>query len=138
MGTPKVVIFWNFSIRTNRKIQANGPDIVIKQKQNKTSQLIDMSLPSDNTISAEEFDKLSRYKDHEIEIAKMWKMKTKTIPVIVRARGMIKKGTQKYVDEIPGNLFLAEIQKMVLNSVAHILRRTLLCIQYLGNPNSRQ
>ena len=82
MGTPKVVIFWNFSIRTDKKIQASGPDIVIKHKQNKTSQLIDMSLPSDNNISAEEFDKLSRYKDHEIEIAKMWKMKTKTIPVI--------------------------------------------------------
>ena len=51
-------------------------------------------------------------------------MKTKTIPVIVGALGMIKKGTQKYVNEIPGNS-LAEIQKIVLNSTAHILRRTL-------------
>ena len=28
------------------------------------------------------------------------------------------KGTRKYVNEIPGNLSLAEIQKMVLNSIA--------------------
>ena len=42
-------------------------------------------------------------------------MKTKTIPVIVGALAMIKKGTQKYVNEILGNLFLAEIQKIVLN-----------------------
>ena len=41
------------------------------------------------------------------------------------ALGMVKKGTQKYVNEIPGNLSLAEIQKIVLNSTAHILRRTL-------------
>ena len=40
---------------------------------------------------------------------KMWKMKAKTIPVIVGALGMIKKGTQKYINEIPGNLSLAEI-----------------------------
>ena len=52
-------------------------------------------------------------------------MKTKTIPVIVGALGMIKKGIQKYVSEILGNLSLAEIQKIVLNSKAHILRGTL-------------
>ena len=84
-----------------------------------------MILPSDSNIFANEFEKLSKYKDIEIEIAKMWKMKTKTIPVIVGAVGMIKKGTQKYVNEIPENLSLAEIQKVVLHSTAHILRRTL-------------
>ena len=50
-------------------------------------------------------------------------MKTKTIPVIVGALGMIKKGTQKYVNEIPGNLSLAENQKIVLIGTAHILKR---------------
>ena len=47
-----------------------------------------MSVKSDSNISAKEFEKLSKYKDLEIEIAKMWKMKT--IPVIVGALGMIK------------------------------------------------
>ena len=82
-------------------------------------------MPSDSNTSAKEFEKLIKYKDPEIEIAKMWKMKTKTIVVIAVTLGMIKKGTQKYVNEIPGNLALAAIQKIVLNSTAHILRRTL-------------
>ena len=84
-----------------------------------------MSVPSNSNISAKESQKLSKYKDLEIDIAKMQKMKTKTIPVIVLVLGIIKKGTQKYVNEIPGNLSLAEIQKIVLNSKAHILRRSL-------------
>ena len=84
-----------------------------------------MSVPSDSNISVKEFEKLSKYKDLEIEIAKMWKMKTKTIPVTVGALGMIKKGTQKCVNEIPGNLSLVEIQKIVLSSTAHILKITL-------------
>ena len=83
-----------------------------------------MGVPSDSNIRAKEFEKLSNYKDLKIEIAKMWTMKTKTIPVIVGALGMIKKGTQKYVNEIPEKLSFAEIQKIVLNSTAHILRRT--------------
>ena len=82
-------------------------------------------MSSDSNIYAKEFEKFSKYKDLEIEIAKMWKMKRKTISVIVVALGMIKKGTQKYANEISGKLFLAEIQKIVLNSTSHVLRRTL-------------
>ena len=125
MDTPKVTILWDFLIRTDRTIQVNRPDIVIKHNQNKTCQLIDVSVPSDSNISVKEFEKLSKYKDLEIEIAKMWKMKTKTIPAIVGALGMIKKRIQKYSNEIPGNLSLAQIQKIMFNSTAYILRRTL-------------
>ena len=123
-----MTILWDFPIRTGRTVQANRQDIVIKHKQNKTCQLIDMNVPSDSNISAKVFEKLSRYKDLDVEIAMMWKTKTKTIPNIVGALGMIKKGKQKYINEIPGNLSLAEIlkfKKIVLNSTAHILRRTL-------------
>ena len=72
-----VTILWDFPIRTDRRIQANRPDIVIKQKQNKTCQVINMSVPSDSNISAKEFEKLSKYKDLEIETAETWKMKAK-------------------------------------------------------------
>ena len=59
-----------------------------------------MNVQSDSNISAKEFEKLNKYKDLEIEVAKMRKTKTKIVPVIVGALGMIKKGTQKYVNEI--------------------------------------
>ena len=44
--------------------------MLIKHKQNKTCQLIDMSVSSEGNISAKVFGKLSKYKDHEIIIAK--------------------------------------------------------------------
>ena len=61
-----------------------------------------MSVPSDNNVSAKEFEMLSKYKDLEIEISKMWNVKTNTIPVIIGALGIIKKGTQKHLEKIPG------------------------------------
>ena len=125
IDTPIVTILRDFPIRADRTIQAKKPDIVIKYKQKKMCQLIDISVSSDSNISDKQFEKRSKYKDLEIEIAKMWKMKRKTKPIIVGALGMIKKGTQKYDKEIPGNLFLVEIQKKVLNSTAYNLRRTL-------------
>ena len=96
-----------------------------------------MSVPSDSNISSEEFGILSKYKDLEIEIAKMWKIKTKTIPVIVGALGTIKKRIQKYVIEIPRNLSLAEIQNIVLYSNTNILQKqfslipTILYLNYM-------
>ena len=82
-------------------------------------------LPTDHNTPAKEFDKLNKYKDLEIEIQRIWKLKTSTIPVIVGALGMIKKGCQKHLDTIPGEYQLQEIQKIVLTSTAHILRKAL-------------
>ena len=34
--------------------------------------MIDMSIPSDRNVSIKEVEKLSKYKDLEIEVSKMW------------------------------------------------------------------
>ena len=53
----------------------------------------------------------------------MSKLKTKTIPDVIRALGMIKKGAQNFIDQITGKPSLQEMQKIVLTSTAHILRK---------------
>ncbi|XP_063585357.1 uncharacterized protein LOC134762740 [Penaeus indicus] len=94
-------LLWDFSIHTDRTIQTNRPNIIIKDFKEKTCLLIDTSVPCDQNIAHKEFDKLSKYKDLEIEIQKMWSLKATTVPVIVGALGMIKKQTQKHLDKIP-------------------------------------
>ena len=123
--TRDVTILWDFPINTDRTIKANRPDIIVKDRKAKTCLLIDMSVPSDQNVPVKTFDKLSKYKDLEIEIQKMWKMKAKTIPVIVGALGLVRVGTEGLLEEIPGCPKLQEIQKIVLTSTAHILRKTL-------------
>ena len=71
--------------------------------------MIDVTVPADKNISLKEFQKLSKYKDLEIEAAKMWKLKTKTILVVIGALGMIKKRAQNFIDQIPGK---PSLQKM--------------------------
>ena len=104
----------------------NRPDIVIKNKQeNKLCTLIDVAIPSDKNTSIKVSEKLSKYKDLEIEIARMWQMKTVVIPVVVGALGVIKKDTDKRLQEIPGKSNLHEIQKTAMLGTAHILSRVL-------------
>ena len=87
--------------------------------------MMDVTVPSDQRISLKEFQKRSKYTDLEIEVTKIWKLKTKITPVVIGALRMIKKGTQNIIDQIPGKPSLQEMQKIVLTSTAHILRKVL-------------
>ena len=82
-------------------------------------------MPSDTNTSLKTFEKISKYKDLEIECERAWKMKTKTIPVIVGALGCINKSMKKYIKEIPGNVLVNDVQKITLLGTAHILRKAL-------------
>ena len=72
------------------------------------------AIPSDNNTSTKVSEKRSKYKDLEIEITRMWQMKTEIIPVVIGALGVIKKGSEKVVREILGNINPWEIQKTTL------------------------
>ena len=55
----------------------------------------------------------------------MWQMKTEIIPVVIGALGEVKKGSEKFISEIPGNINLQEIQIKTLLGTAHILQKVL-------------
>ena len=70
-------------------------------------------------------EKLSKYKDLEIEISRMWSLKTEIVLLAIRALGLVKKGLGKYVAKIPGNVNIEELPKISLLGTAHILRKVL-------------
>ena len=56
----------------------------------------------DINISAKEFKKLSKYKDLQIEVERMWQLKTSIIPIVADALGLVRKGTANHLEKIPG------------------------------------
>ena len=45
---------------------------------------------------------------------RMWKVKTRVIPVIIGATGTISKSFRKYIRNIPGNHEVKELQKTAI------------------------
>ena len=76
-----------------------------------------MSIPTERNTSLKTMEKLTKYKDLE----KTWGTKTTSVPVIIRAFGIVKKGTKNYIGKIPGIIRITELQKTVLLGIAHIL-----------------
>ena len=108
--------------------KTNRPDIIMKDKKERKCIMIDMSIPSDRNGSIKEVEKLSKYKDLEIEVTKMWEMKTSKVPIIMGALGLVKKGCETYINQIVGHLRFEELQNIALLGSAHILIRTLSII----------
>ena len=85
---------------------------------------INMSLPSDRNIALKEIAKKKRkYKDLELEIQRMWQMKTEVIPVVVGALGTIKKGMVENIKRVSERANVAETQKISMPGCARILRK---------------
>ena len=107
-----VTILWDIPIHTDKTIAANWHDIVLKNKKDKTCLLIDMTVPLDTNTSVKTTEKLTKYKDLEIEVEKMWGLKTTTVPVIMGALGTIKEDMENYSNKIPGNIFVIHIHEL--------------------------
>ena len=48
----------------------------------------------------------------EIEVERMWGLKTTTVPVVMGALSTIKKDIENYTNKIPDNIIIHELQKM--------------------------
>ena len=82
-------ILWDVLISTDKTIQ----DINIRYHKEETCKLIDFIFRMDINISAKEFQKLSKYKDLQIEEGRMWQLKTSIIPIVAGVLELVKKGT---------------------------------------------
>jgi hypothetical protein len=49
-------------------------------------------IPDDSNVNTKETEILHKYKDLEIKVSRMWKLRTKIVPVITGALGIFKKG----------------------------------------------
>ena len=112
-------------IYTDRTTEANRLDIVLKNKKDKTCLLIDMTKPLDTNTSVKTTEKLNKYKDLEIEVERMWGLKTTTVRVVMGALGTIKKDMENYSTKIPGSINIHELEKITLLSIVHLLKQVL-------------
>ena len=80
---------WNQKVQTDRTIPNNKPDIIIRNNEKETCMSIDVAISGHRNVIKKEAEKILKYKDLTIEIQRMWKVKTKVIPVIIGATGTI-------------------------------------------------
>ena len=71
------VILWDKTILTDRTILANRPDLIILNKNEQNCLIEDVAIPDEVNVLKKETEKRLKYKDLQIEISRMWNVKTK-------------------------------------------------------------
>ena len=120
-----VTILWDLPIITDRTIMANKPDVVVLSHRDKKCLLIEVSIPEDRNVLMKEIEKIHKYRDLEIEVSRMWRVKAKTVPVVVGALGVVSQGFRKNIEILPGGPSAVEVQKIAVLGTAHLLRKVL-------------
>ena len=85
-----------------------------KDHGNRCYKLIDVSVPSDQNTSTKVTEKISKYKDLEIDITKIRRVKTEIVPVIVGELAFMSKGMEYNSEKISGAININELQKIIL------------------------
>ena len=118
---------WNQAVHTDREFTANRPDIVIKNKKEKTRTLIDVAIPADRNVVQKEAEKKIKYKSLYIEIQRMWNLKCTILPVIIGATEIVTRSLKKNLETIPGKHSIDSLQKTATLGTSHIIRKVLQC-----------
>jgi hypothetical protein len=78
------------STQREREVAANRPDIIIKNKKEKTCTLIDVAIPADRNVVQKDAEKRLKYKSLCVEIQRMLNLKFTIIPITIGATGIVK------------------------------------------------
>jgi hypothetical protein len=92
----------------------------LHDKRENACLLIDIAIPDNSNVHTKETEKLSKYKDLEMEVSRMWKVRTKFVPVVIGALGKIKIRTTSCSQLLPGHPSARELQMITLMSTAHV------------------
>ena len=122
-----VTVLWNRAVHTDRVVTAIRPDILIKNKKEKTCTLIDVAIPADRNVVHKEVEKKLKYKSLCIEIQRMWNLKCTIIPIIIGATGIVMRSLRKNVEAVPGKHSIDSLQKTAILGTSHIIRKVLQC-----------
>ena len=78
-------------MQTDKPIHNNKPDVIIRDNEKEIRVLVDIAISENRKVIKKEAGKILLYKDLAKEIERMWNVKTKVIPIIIKATGTVSK-----------------------------------------------
>ena len=121
-------ILWDFAILCDHMLEARGPDIVVVDKVNKETMIIEVAKPEDTGVCDKEREKIEEYSLLKDDIAGLCQMKKiVVIPIVVGVLGTITTKFEKYIESLKVEIRIEHVQKSALLGTTRITRKVLSC-----------
>ena len=119
-------LLYDFNIFTDHRITARRPDIVLIDKQQRLTRLIDIACVMDRNVVEKHREKIEKYLHLSVELQSLWNTRTEVVPLVFGALGSIPEQTKKNFELLKLVKISAHLmQKSVILRTDTILRRHL-------------
>nr|CAI5838684.1 unnamed protein product [Callosobruchus analis] len=121
-------IYWNYSFPTLELVQANKPDIVLLDHQQKTMFVIEFSAPAEVNIVSKEEEKRTKYQELLGQLRRLWPDYTVSLLVmVIGSLGGMRNTLLSALRAIPvcraaAHILAARMQKAVILGSLRLLR----------------
>ena len=128
-GDGDIEVWWDQKVITPTKFEANRPDMVIIDRNNRKWWLVDFSVPYDPNVARKEQEKIEKYKDLAAEVARMHKVSVEVVPIVVGSLGVVTKDLTRWLKKIGVDDDVGGLQTSAVIGTAAILRRVLKSVK---------
>ena len=118
-------VWWDRPVETTKVLEHNRPDVVVVDRKNKFWTLIDFSVPNDKNVLIKGEEKTKTYEDLAKEIRRIHKVKTKIVPIIVGALGVLPSNLEENLQILGMPYVKRSLQVSAIIGSAIILRKVL-------------
>jgi ABC-type anion transport system duplicated permease subunit len=119
-------LYWDREVRTDIRVSANRPDILLYDKEKKEVDLINIAVPLSHNIQNMYAQKINKYAELATEIQQMWNVQKINIrPMAISATGIVPQHLETQLSELEITQLLTAIQRSVLLDTCHIVRKFL-------------
>ena len=124
-GCGKFEVWWDRKVVTPKELEANRPDLVFLDKENKHWTIVDFSVPNDANVDKKEQEKIDKYSPLAYEIRKMNHVTVKVIPLVVGSLGAVSNNLEKYLSYLDIGYIQTCMQKSAVIGTTAILKKVL-------------
>jgi hypothetical protein len=116
-------IMWDRFVITDKTIPANRSDIIVTNRVNKYTYLIDIAVPGTTNLEKNYREKINKYIELADEIRRIWNQKeVKIIPILISVTGIVPKNLFNSLKEIGlSQSVYIELQKQAILGACHIV-----------------
>lgn len=118
-------LYYDRAILTDRTIHYNRPDVLLQDKLNKISYLIDISVPNTHNLLKVITEKINKYAELKEEVSRIWKQnKVYVVPIVLSTTGIIPKHLHNSLKllELKESLYIT-LQKAAILNTCRIVRK---------------
>ena len=123
--TMMMMMVMMITTRNNKNNENNNNNNNNNNNTAKETIIVDIAVPGDSNILQKETEKCEKHQDLAREIQRIWKSRTKVVPVVVGALGSVSKKLAGHLEQLGIKNRTRTMQKSALLGSAHILRKVL-------------